>query len=376
LRIAVISHACVVQLNQRLYRELARHEDIELLLVAPASWRASTGKTITFSAPDDSGYEVAPLPVWGSGQISLHWYRGLLSVLRQWKPDLVYIDEEAYSLPAHQVMGACNHLHLPMAFVQTQNLIKRHRWPFGIFERRVLDNASMANPITEECAEVLRANNFSGHIAVIPHCVNTSLFFPQDGAPMRDELGLPGFVVGYLGRLTEEKGLPELMQAADLLWQDAALDFSLLIVGAGPMEEEIAAWALRRPAGRVVMTGPIAHADVPPYMNAFDALALPSRTTPGWKEQFGRVLIEALACGVPLVGSDSGHIPELIQEMDGGLVFPEQDAGALAEALHSLIADPVYARRLGETGRQAVMEEYAVTSVAQRLYEAIAALDL
>ena len=376
MRVAVISHACVVALNQRLYEELARHDGVELLVIAPRTWRASTGKLLSFEALPGAPYLARPLPVWGSGQISLHWYRGLMSALRQFDPDLVYVDEEAYSLPAWQALRVCRRMRRPLAFVQTQNLVKRQPWPFGSVERAVLGYARLANPITEECAQVLRAKGFGGEIVLIPHCVDTALFHPQPADELRAELGLSGAVVGYIGRLTEEKGLGDLMAAAEMLLADADLDLSVLIVGSGPMQGELARWAAGAPEGRVKLVGPVAHTQVPRYMNAFDLLAMPSRTTPGWKEQFGRVLIEALACGVPVVGSDSGNIPRLLEETGGGVTFAEHDPRALAAALRSLIADPRQRAEIGEAGRRAVMDKYAVTSVARRLYEALSALDL
>ena len=102
-----------------------------------------------------------------------------------------------------------------------------------------------------------------GDIALIPHCVDTAQFFPQPADELRGELGLEGFVVGYLGRLTEEKGLRELMAAADMLWEEGELDLSVALVGSGPLEAELRRWADSKPAGRVALTGPIAHPQAP-----------------------------------------------------------------------------------------------------------------
>jgi len=161
--------------------------------------------------------------------------------------------------------------------------------------------------------------------------------------------------------------------AADLLWAEG-LDFSLLIVGTGPLEGQLRAWADRKPQGRVALPGSVAHDAVPAHLNAMDLLVVPSRTTRGWKEQFGRVVIEALACGVPVAGSDSGHIPALLSETGGGVVFAERDPRAMAAALRPLMARPESARALGEAGRQAVLQSYAVTPVAERLYAAVVSL--
>jgi glycosyltransferase involved in cell wall biosynthesis len=100
-------------------------------------------------------------------------------------------------------------------------------------------------------------------------------------------------------------------------------------------------------------------------MNAIDVLVLPSRTTPSWKEQFGRVLIEANACGTPVIGSTSGAIPEVIGR--AGIVVPERNSKALADALRDLEADPAGCAAMGRIGRQQVEENYTWQRVAERM---------
>jgi len=373
MRIAVVSHACVVDVNQRLFNELCRHTDVELLMIAPRRWRASTGMIVDYRPVQGARFTSRPLPVVGSGQISLHLYRGLAPVLRDYAPDMVYLDEEPYSLPAWQVLRICRRHGFPLCFMTAQNLLKRFPWPFSAVERSVLAYAALAVPPAAEIGGVLRVKGFRGESIVVPHFVDTELFRPMDGSALRQELGVAGTVVGYLGRLTEEKGLEDLMAAMDALWAGGA-DASLVLVGGGPMAERLRAWSRTQPAGRAVLTGPVAHAAASAYLNAFDVLVLPSRTMPGWKEQFGRVLIEAPACGVPVIGSDSGNIPALVEELGSGVVIPERDPSALADALQRLIDDPAQRRALGEQGRRRVEECYGLRAVADPLYEALSAV--
>src|SRR5207237_3927991 len=102
----------------------------------------------------------------------------------------------------------------------------------------------------------------------------------------------------------------------------------------------------------------------PEYMNLFDVLALPSRSTAKWKEQFGRVLVEAMACGTPPVGSSSGEIPNVI--VDAGLIFQEGDIAALAASLGSLYYDPELRQRLSTEGRQRVLEDFTHRKIAEQ----------
>jgi len=89
---------------------------------------------------------------------------------------------------------------------------------------------------------------------------------------------------------------------------------------------------------------------------------LPSLTRPNWKEQFGRVLIEAMACGVPVIGSDSGEIPNVIG--DAGLIFPEGDIVALRDSIARMLADPERRARYAEAGRQRVLAEFTQAQIA------------
>ena len=371
MKVAVVSHACAVDVNQRLYAELAKRPHAEVLLVAPKVWRASTGRLVHFQPLEGGQFLSQALPVWGAGQISLHLYRGLAAALAEFAPDLLYLDEEPYGLPAWQALRASRRLRVPLAVCPNQNLVKSHPWPFSAVERRVLDAASLATPITEECAQVLELKHFTGRVAIVPYPVDTDLFRPDPQPELRQEMRVEGRAVGFVGRLSEAKGVMDLMRAAELLWDAGGLDFSLVFVGDGPLREQLQARGKAQADRHVALVGSVPHLSAPRYINALDVLVLPSRTTPRWKEQFGRVLIEALACGVPVIGSDSGHIPRLIEETGGGLVFAEGDTEALAEALRHLLSDTEDAARKAEQGREVILQQYAVPRVAEKLHEAL-----
>lgn len=374
MRLAVISHACVIDVNQRLFKQLcAAHEDVELLMIAPRRWRASTGMVVEYAEVEGAGFRSRPLPVVGSGQISLHLYRGLGRVLEQFGPEIVYLDEEPYSLPAWQTLRICRLLGCPICFMTAQNRNKRFPWPFSRVEREMLAYAGLAVPPAAEIADVLRAKGFVGEIAVIPHFVDTELFRPLDRTELREELGVREAVVGYLGRLTEEKGLADLRDAAEFLWERGA-DVGVLLVGGGPMADELRSWSRRHPAGRVVLTGPVPHSAARDYMNVFDVLAVPSRTMPNWEEQFGRVLIEAAACEVPVVGSSSGNIPRLLGELGSGVVFEERDPAAMADAIAGLLADREGTAAMAREARVRAEGLYGRAAVAEMLYDALSAM--
>jgi glycosyltransferase involved in cell wall biosynthesis len=126
----------------------------------------------------------------------------------------------------------------------------------------------------------------------------------------------------------------------------------------------------------VIRLGYVAHEVTPRYLGAMDILVLPSETRPNWKEQFGRVVIEAMACGSCVVGSDSGEIPTLIQASGGGRVFPEANPTALADVLQQMIADEsqrkTFARIGGAWANNNVSLPAVATSVSRVMEGAFA----
>jgi glycosyltransferase involved in cell wall biosynthesis len=174
-------------------------------------------------------------------------------------------------------------------------------------------------------------------------------------------------VVGYLGRLVPQKGVLDLVEALALL----PAHVRLRLIGDGVLRPQLLARAAELGVGeRVELVAWTT--DVPAELRRLDALALPSRTTRSWKEQFGRVLPEAMSCGVPVVGSSSGEIPAVIG--DAGLIYPEGDLPALAAALQRLDASPALRADLGRRGRARVLERYTQAALARQYYEVYRAM--
>jgi glycosyltransferase involved in cell wall biosynthesis len=103
-----------------------------------------------------------------------------------------------------------------------------------------------------------------------------------------------------------------------------------------------------------------------------DAVVVPSQTTPRWREQFGRVVIEALACGVPVLASDSGELPALVSRTGGGWTFPEGDSASLARQIDTLARDRGELKRRGAAGRVAVEREFDLDALADRFADVVA----
>jgi glycosyltransferase involved in cell wall biosynthesis len=154
----------------------------------------------------------------------------------------------------------------------------------------------------------------------------------------------------------------------DALSQLKTENWKLLVVGDGseraPFERALAEHGL---LDRTEFTGAISYSAVPLLFQKIDILAVPTETTKRIREQFGRVIVEAMASGIPVIGSTCGAIPEVIDT--AGLVVREGDAMALAEGLRKLLADPELRERLARAGRRRVEEHYTWERVAEQTYD-------
>jgi glycosyltransferase involved in cell wall biosynthesis len=213
-----------------------------------------------------------------------------------------------------------------------------------------------------EALAILRRKGYRGPAEVVPNGVDLGLFRPLDRAMCRKALRLDTFTAGYVGRLVEEKGLMDLVESlakSSGRWQ-------VVLVGEGDFRSALEQRAKELGVAARVRFFPARPLhELPTLMNALDVLILPSRTTARWKEQFGRVIIEAHACATPVVGSDSGAIPTVVGR--GGMVVPERNPERLAAAIDALAGDLARCRSLGEYGRQQVLASCSWARVAERM---------
>ena len=372
MKILAISHSCVTDVNQQLYVALSQIPNVEINLVIPVNWKSEyTGKTIVPSCLPGVDFSVHSLPAGVPGHNSLHFYwRRLYDVIRKFDPDIVFLDEEPWSLIALQTTVICSRLKKKLVCYTKQNIYKSYPIPFKWIEQKVYHSAAAIIALSEEVKSVLRQKGFAGSCPLLAHACDIQLFYQGDAKELREKLGLQGLVIGFMGRFVPEKGLTTLIQAL-LLITEKRLDtkISALFVGSGPEESTLKQITSASDKNiNFVFAGSVPHLEAGHHLRCMDIFVIPSRTTPSWKEQFGRVIIEAMACGIPVVGSDSGQIPVLIQSTSGGLTFEEGNAEDLAEKLLCLINDPAKRARLGKIGQAAVRSSYTYEAVAQQLH--------
>ena len=231
---------------------------------------------------------------------------------------------------------------------------------FRAIERYNLQRSDGAIAGNQDAAAILETHGYAGPLLILPQLgVDDAVFCPKDYSEKRRSLGLGKFVIGYAGRLVPEKGLNVLMDALE----EFSGAFDLLILGRGPLEPALRAWGKRLGAQqRLHLLTSVPHSEIASWMNAMDVFVLPSLTTEFWKEQFGHVLIEAMACEVCVVGSSSAEIPNVIG--DAGYVVSEGDPAALRSTLQHLATHPEERVRMAARGRARARAHYTHARIA------------
>ena len=375
MKLLVISHACVTPQNQSFYSDVERDSGWNVSLIIPSSWRSEYRADMDVSRWKGFEGPIHSIPVWKPGSVPLHVYKNSLArLIRKERPDAMYVHHEPYGLAtlqaylANWLVGWC-----PVGFYAAQNLLKIYPIPIRWAEASVFKSSSFCFPVTQGALSVLRSKGYRGKADVLPLAIDRSVYHPKkDWAKgQRAHLGISGdtFVIGYVGRLVEEKGIVTLLFSLASL---AQRDWICIIAGSGPdlprLRTLIDKLNLR---DRILLPGYVPHEEAAGWLTLFDLLMLPSETRPHWKEQFGRVITEANACGTPVIGSDSGEIPYVIKDTGGGMIFPEGDSTAMAAAIQLLMDDPVMRHELAVRGQEAVGMRYDQAQLASKFVSAI-----
>ncbi len=365
-RLLVISHPAVLSVNQEVYRELSRR-GWEVTIVLPSRWRHDYSPEDIIPQPLP-GLESAlrPVPVLLPGRPQRHIYlvrcRALCARLR---PDVAFIEEEPFSLPAAQWGRALAGLGIPFGVQCYENIDRALPAPVRHLRSRVLRDAAFVAARSETAATLVRSWGASGEVAIAPPAVPGQI--GADVAPTAPaEAGRP-FTVGYAGRLIEEKGLLDMLAAVRRLPGPVRM----ILIGNGALRPALEGQPI--PGGSVEVIDDISHEQMGSAYSRLDVLVLASRSTPTWKEQFGRVIVESLFSGVPVVGSDSGEIPWLLALTEGGLLFAEGDVTQLTERLNRLRESPELRLSLGRQGREAVERLFTVPAATDPLERMLSA---
>jgi glycosyltransferase involved in cell wall biosynthesis len=366
MKILVVDQTCQLRHDRVFYRELARHAGTTLNLVTPKAWRREWG-VVSVDIRDEPEIRVipaTPLFRWRQHRVM---YPALPGLLRTLSPDVLFVNAEPEDWLSWQAARAVSK-HSPrtkLLFMSWRNIEfvggnipYRLPWLHMIAERRVLSSEGHCVTHSLEASRIFAGMGFY-RVTYIPPAIDTALFSPS-GEMRTKETG--PLQIAFVGRFHRLKGGEVLLRALQNL--DGA---HLTMIGRGPEEH---AWKhLASDLGvssAITWIPPIPHHELPAFLRQMDVLVLSSLTGTTWKEQFGRVLAEAMACEVAVVGSSSGEIPRVIGE--GGLIVPEGDPESLRMALERFRDSPGFREECGRRGRERVNRFYSVEVTAHRFY--------
>ena len=368
MKILAVDHNAISTAGQAVYRALGRSGEIRVRVLVPSRWYDSYRVMKFGRRESDHGFSIMSSPVLFHTRTHRLLYLHLRRHIDEFEPDIVFMNSEPENFQTfHAARLLKRRKNVILVFSTWRNIdVTRHGYPYkfgplhALVEKAVLQRADYAVAFNESARRILEQLGFPRAV-VIPPAVDTTLFSKASQEQGRGSN--LSFRIGYIGRFVSGKGIDVLLRAIRSL----SFEFHITMVGDGPERR-----SLKRLADdlgltdRIIWHGAVAQSELPFILNSMNVLVLPSRTEKHWKEQFGRVLIEAMACGVPVIGSSSGEIPQVIGGV--GMVFEEGNSEALALGLSRLYEDVGLRTRLSGAGIERVHNRYSVPVVA-RAYE-------
>ena len=379
MKILVASHTYIVDLNCEKFEALAKLEpNIEVTIIVPKKWKPGgvQNKIVETKPRQERNFRVVPISNFSrNNQGLLTFGSDIIKLLNNFRPQIIQVEQGVKSFAYAQLITLNKLLNLQAknVFFTWWNLPYKSKFPVSYLEKYNLSNTNGLVAGNQDAADILRDHGYEQAVEVMPQLgVNEDLFRPQKKPDLANNLGIKedDFIIGFVGRFVEEKGILTLFKAVESLPKQ---NWKLLLLGRGELKEKIVQESKKNGIeDKVIIVESVAHDQVPQYINLMSVLVLPSETTykfktltaVGWKEQFGHVLIEAMACKVPVIGSNSGEIPNVIGE--AGLIFSEGDNLALKNCLSSLMLDKKLASELSERGYQRILNYYTNKALAQK----------
>jgi L-malate glycosyltransferase len=370
MNVVVVSHALVERSSWSRWVALSELYNVTVTVLVPRIWHSrwhGSLRTWRIDAHKEGRFEVVPLPAFRTGNGSRYVFRSVDASLRRLAPDIICVMQDEHSF-ALQQMALYRRLwaqRAKLVFFSWNNInVPLGSWRARLLWRSVIRSVDAAIAGSQEVVSVLRRAGYSGVVDVQTEIgIDEFRYCPGPELLVRgDSRGT--FVVGYAGRLIPAKGVMDLAHAVLGMggkWQ-------MVCAGGGECREPLEElFAERGMADRLQLLGEIEQGEMPEFFRSIDVLVLPSRTTPTWKEQFGLVLAQAMACGTPVVGSSSGAIPEVIG--DAGLVFPEGDIEALRDVLQILEEDREVRVELAKAGISRARAQFGSAALARQAFE-------
>jgi glycosyltransferase involved in cell wall biosynthesis len=355
LKILFVSHSSVLKYHQQKLEILAAKHGHEIILCTPPYWHEGGIKTPAFTG-GPIRYEIGNVFMFKRRMLQI--YLNAENIVKKANPDIVHVEEEPFTFAGWQFIRAAKRSGKKSVFFTWENINRPYNPLYTYFNNYCIKNSDAMIAGNEEAKDIFRAGGFAGYMEVIPqYGLNMDDFIIRKGRKDKNS-----FTLGYIGRITPEKGIETLVDSLKGLD-----DVKLILAGTGSMEytAKIEKKSATAGEGKVQFAGFLGRDKIAEFLSSIDALVLPSLTTPQWKEQFGRVIIEAFASKTAVIGSSSGEIPNVIG--DAGLIFREGDAEELKRCVQSLASDQVLYKEIVEKGFERVKNNYTNEIIAAKI---------
>lgn len=332
-RLVVASHAAVVAGNRAPYEALG----IPASFWIPATWTDSY-REYHVSATET----IHPLSVWGAGRPQRYFpWR-----IPRSRPDFLIIEEESFSLAAWRYSRWARRRHVPYAVQGAENMNRPLPAIARIIRHQVLRDAQLVIGRSPAALDRVREWGFAGHTALVVHGV--------EGSP-RQPARPSEVVVGFVGRVVSAKGVHDVIELAQ-----QHPEWRFRVAGDGERASDLAGVA------NIDYCGPLTAAQMAGFYDSVSVVIVPSRSTPTWTEQFGRVIVEAVYAGRPVVAYATGEIP-WVSATIGSSTVSEGDVAGLAREISTwtTLDDHEWHRRITDMQAAITVNFSAAAAVAE-----------
>lgn len=357
MRVLVLGHPLVVDVNREVWSYLA-DESILVDIVVPKQWQSNLIKEMSYekSQRDDRFSDVFALKCYLPGNGSFYFFSpfSLWKILNGKKYDKIILTQETWSLSLATlwlIKKISKNAKTKIFLWVCQNIKKGKLYFLRFFERLINSDVQRILGCCTETMEVVDWKGIKTQKYYLPFSIEEKRFKYQN-RPMEK------IHIGYIGRISEEKGIDDLLAIASRFKGDESIQFH--VAGAGAWEDRIKAHS------DIQFHGVLKHREVFDFYQKMHIIVLPSRTKEFWKEQFGRVIVEGAATGAIIVGSNSGAIPEVMGIVGyADFIFKESDV----EDFHQKLLNAIEKVRNGEDTKK-----YAEQAIAKFSHQSVANL--
>ncbi len=367
--IAVIGHSLIVDANRTFWNTFAKECDFNVSLFLPKTWVSNLVGKLQFqvnTTTDNSLQKIYDIPCFFKGNGSFYFFSPLklFRNLQEKKYDCFIMNQETWSLSLLVFVFLkffSRNKNIPLHLIVAQNIKKKHLYFLRFFERCLTKHVNTIFFCTSEIKDVLRWKGINNKAVYLPLSFNPESFIKKG-----KKFNINPIRIGFIGRISHEKGVLLFLDVAKSIIQQG-YNLEIYIAGNGPLLEKIKEYDF------VKYLGVIAHRNAHEFYEMIDICVVPSQSRPFWKEQFGRVLVEAAAAKCLVIGSSSGSIPEVMSMLEMPYIFQENSVNDFTNKVQQAISDIQNnkAESIAKKSQELSFKNFSHVSVAKYLSKQI-----